>query len=47
MSLYVDKYRPKTLDALDYHHGVSARLKALVSVFQTYESFISCSNNLI
>lgn len=31
MSLWVDKFRPHTLDCIDYHHDVSARLKALVS----------------
>ncbi|KII85150.1 hypothetical protein PLICRDRAFT_45294 [Plicaturopsis crispa FD-325 SS-3] len=31
MSLWVDKYRPKTLDDLHYHHGLSARLKSLAA----------------
>ncbi|ODV93464.1 hypothetical protein PACTADRAFT_46895 [Pachysolen tannophilus NRRL Y-2460] len=31
MSLWVDKYRPKSLDKLDYHHDISKRLKALAS----------------
>ncbi|CCH45987.1 putative replication factor C subunit 3 [Wickerhamomyces ciferrii] len=30
MSLWVDKYRPHTLDTIDYHFDVSKRLKALV-----------------
>ncbi|KDQ57367.1 hypothetical protein JAAARDRAFT_35999 [Jaapia argillacea MUCL 33604] len=29
MSLWVDKYRPKTLDDLHYHEGLSTRLKSL------------------
>lgn len=32
MSLWVDKYRPRTLDSIDYHEDVSKRLKALVCV---------------
>ncbi|EIN04059.1 P-loop containing nucleoside triphosphate hydrolase protein [Punctularia strigosozonata HHB-11173 SS5] len=31
MSLWVDKYRPKALDNLHYHEGLSARLKSLAS----------------
>lgn len=31
MSLWADKYRPKTLSELDYHAGISQRLKALSS----------------
>jgi len=31
MALLVDKYRPKTLDQLDYHPELSGRLRALVS----------------
>lgn len=31
MALLVDKLRPRTLDALTYHHDLSARLKSLVS----------------
>lgn len=31
MSLWVDKYRPKSLSQLDYHTDVSKRLKALAS----------------
>ena len=31
MSLYVDKYRPKTLDSLSYHDDLTSRLRALVS----------------
>lgn len=31
MSLWVDKYRPRTLDSIDYHEDVSKRLKALAS----------------
>lgn len=29
MALLVDKFRPRSLDALSYHHDLSARLKAL------------------
>lgn len=29
--LYVDKYRPKALDDLQYHQGLGERLKSLVS----------------
>ncbi|GLB40259.1 putative P-loop containing nucleoside triphosphate hydrolase protein [Lyophyllum shimeji] len=31
MSLWVDQFRPRTLDSLHYHHGLSARLKSLAS----------------
>lgn len=31
MALLVDKHRPRSLEALSYHHDLSARLKALVS----------------
>ncbi|OCH94388.1 P-loop containing nucleoside triphosphate hydrolase protein [Obba rivulosa] len=31
MSLWVDKHRPRTLDELHYHHGLSARLRALAA----------------
>ncbi|KIJ94230.1 hypothetical protein K443DRAFT_683965 [Laccaria amethystina LaAM-08-1] len=31
MSLWVDEYRPRTLDALNYHTGLSERLKSLAS----------------
>ena len=31
MALLVDKLRPRSLDALSYHHDLSARLKSLVS----------------
>jgi len=31
MSLYVDKYRPKTLDSLSYHDDLTSRLRALAS----------------
>lgn len=31
MSLWVDEYRPRTLDALHYHRGLSERLKSLAS----------------
>ncbi|KAI0833309.1 P-loop containing nucleoside triphosphate hydrolase protein [Trametes gibbosa] len=31
MSLWVDKHRPRSLDGLHYHHGLSARLKALAA----------------
>lgn len=31
MALFVDRYRPKTLDDLDYHPELSSRLRALVS----------------
>lgn len=30
--LYVDKYRPKALDDLQYHQGLSERLNSLVGV---------------
>ena len=30
MSLWVDKYRPKALDKLDYHTALSQQLKKLV-----------------
>lgn len=32
MALFVDKYRPKDLDALDYHKAQAQWLKALVGV---------------
>ena len=31
MALLVDKHRPRSLEALSYHHDLSARLKALVN----------------
>ena len=31
MSLWVDKYRPKSLDSIDYHFNISKRLKSLAS----------------
>lgn len=31
MSLWVDKYRPKSLDQLDYHESITRNLKALAS----------------
>ncbi|KAF8150065.1 P-loop containing nucleoside triphosphate hydrolase protein [Crassisporium funariophilum] len=31
MSLWVDQYRPRTLDALQYHRGLSERLKSLAA----------------
>ncbi|OXB38907.1 hypothetical protein LQV05_003971 [Cryptococcus neoformans] len=31
MSLWVDKYRPRTLDDLHYHDGLSSRLKSLAA----------------
>lgn len=31
MSLWVDRFRPKTLDDLHYHHDLSTRLKALAA----------------
>lgn len=31
MSLFVDKYRPKTLDDLHYHDDLSKRIRTLVS----------------
>ncbi|TFK49619.1 P-loop containing nucleoside triphosphate hydrolase protein [Heliocybe sulcata] len=31
MSLWVDKYRPRTLDDLHYHHDLTARLKSLAA----------------
>ena len=31
MALLVDKYRPRTLDALTYHENLSERLRLLVS----------------
>ncbi|KAK4686406.1 replication factor C subunit 3/5, partial [Tremellales sp. Uapishka_1] len=31
MSLWVDKYRPRTLDDLDYHEDLSSRLRSLAS----------------
>ncbi len=30
MALLVDKHRPRSLEALTYHHELSARLKSLV-----------------
>ena len=30
MALWVDKYRPKTFELLDFHRDVSERLKAMV-----------------
>lgn len=30
MALWVDKHRPKSLDALDFHRDVSERLKGMV-----------------
>lgn len=37
MSLWVDKYRPKSLDKLDYHEDISKRLRALVCIFLNQE----------
>lgn len=31
MALLVDKHRPRSLEALTYHHDLSDRLRALVS----------------
>ena len=31
MVLWVDKYRPKSLDALDYHKPLAQQLKRMVS----------------
>lgn len=31
MSLWVDKYRPRNLDSLDYHHNLTKSLRALAS----------------
>jgi hypothetical protein len=31
MALWVDKYRPKALDELDYHKDLASNLKHLVS----------------
>ncbi|KAF9790618.1 P-loop containing nucleoside triphosphate hydrolase protein [Thelephora terrestris] len=31
MSLWVDKYRPKTLDELSYHEGLTTRMRALAN----------------
>ncbi|KAL5526433.1 RFC5_2 [Sanghuangporus sanghuang] len=31
MTLWVDRYRPHTLDDLHYHHGLSARLRSLAA----------------
>lgn len=31
MSMFVDKYRPRSLEALQYHEGLSSRLKALAN----------------
>jgi replication factor C subunit 3/5 len=32
MALLVDKHRPRSLDALSYHHELSERLRALVGL---------------
>lgn len=32
MTLYVDKYRPRDLDSIDYHKKQAAWLKRLVSI---------------
>ena len=36
MALLVDKHRPRSLEALSYHQGLSERLKALVSCIPHY-----------
>ena len=44
MSLWVDKYRPKSLDELTYHSGLTKRLKTLVRTFipEMLNEFPSC-----
>ena len=37
MALLVDKYRPKSLDALSYHKDLSTRLQALVRVSDLFD----------
>lgn len=34
MSLWVDKYKPKTIDQLTYHNDLSKRLKKLVRLYK-------------
>ena len=38
MALLVDRLRPRTLEALTYHHELSARLKALVCLLEINHS---------
>ena len=42
MALFVDRYRPKTLDDLDYHPELSSRLRALVSSPLRPSSLCAC-----
>lgn len=42
MALYVDKYRPKDLEKLDYHKKQASWLKGLVSIEHVlYKSFVT------
>ena len=45
MALLVDKYRPRTLDALTYHEDLSIRLKSLVSYLDGPDNNRSCFQN--
>lgn len=40
MSLWVDKYRPRKLDELDYHPQLSSRLSALVRCSSAFLAFL-------
>jgi hypothetical protein len=46
MALWVDKYRPKSLGALEMHPRITDLLKALVSNPQTQASNVSTEHNL-
>jgi hypothetical protein len=47
MSLWVDKYRPTTLDKLTYHKPLADRLKRLVSNVDIRGSAqVPCRDNL-
>lgn len=43
MSLWVDKYRPRKLDELDYHPQLSSRLSALVRCSSVPPSLSCCT----
>jgi hypothetical protein len=45
MALFVDRYRPRSLLDLSYHHDLSSRLKSLVS-YQTH-SFINNQEKIL
>ena len=46
MALFVDRYRPKTLDDLDYHPELSSRLRALVSCSLPFALLLSAPAQL-